>query len=171
LTASSGAAQVLERTLDNCASAGLTHRLLPPWPDVDTGEDLRLRRAQSGPGNTHHESHTPSGSRRKHGSPDPHFLLEQGWVEGSPEVSFLAAGEYNQNFLVRAGGERLVFRINHGSQLGLADQIGYEFKVLRCVAPSGVTPRPLRVHSDPHPFGGGVLLMQYLPGITPGLRA
>jgi aminoglycoside phosphotransferase (APT) family kinase protein len=92
------------------------------------------------------------------------FLLEQGWVDCSPEVSFLAAGEYNQNFLVRAGNEHLVFRINHGSQLGLADQIGYEFKVLRCVAPSGVTPRPLRVHSDLHPFGGGVLLMQYLPG-------
>lgn len=92
------------------------------------------------------------------------FLLDRGWVDGYPEVSFLAAGEYNQNFLVRAGKEQLVFRINHGSQLGLADQIGYEFKALRCVAPSGVTPRPLRVHSDPHPFGGGVLLMRYLPG-------
>ena len=92
------------------------------------------------------------------------FLLDQGWVDGSPEVSFLAAGEYNQNFLVRIGHEQLVFRINHGSQLGLADQIGYEFKALQCVAPSGVTPLPLRVHSGPQPFGGGVLLMQYLPG-------
>jgi len=35
-----GGPQVLERTLDNCVSRGLTHRLLPPWPDVDTGEDL-----------------------------------------------------------------------------------------------------------------------------------
>lgn len=92
------------------------------------------------------------------------FLLDRGWVEESPEVAFLAAGEYNQNFLVRAGADRLVFRINHGSQLGLDDQIGYEFAALRCVAPSGVTPLPLRVHPDSEPFGGGVLLMQYLPG-------
>lgn len=32
--------QVLTHTLDNCAALGLTHRLLPPWPDVDTAEDL-----------------------------------------------------------------------------------------------------------------------------------
>jgi aminoglycoside phosphotransferase (APT) family kinase protein len=92
------------------------------------------------------------------------FLLDRGWVEESPEVSFLAAGEYNQNFLVQAGDKRLVFRINRGSQLGLADQIEYEFKVLRCVEPSGVTPRPLRVHRDARPFGGGVMLMEFLPG-------
>lgn len=92
------------------------------------------------------------------------FLLDQGWVREDPAVSFLASGEYNQNFLVRCGSERLVFRINRGSQLGLADQIGYEFRALHCVAPSGVTPRPLRVHPGPAPFGGGVMLMEWLPG-------
>ncbi|SFL64732.1 Phosphotransferase enzyme family protein [Desulfomicrobium norvegicum] len=92
------------------------------------------------------------------------FLVERNWVQGAPKISFLAAGEYNQNFLVQSGDTRLVFRINHGSQLGLADQIGYEFKVLQCVEPSKVTPRPLRVHTDPRPFGGGVMLMQHLPG-------
>jgi len=92
------------------------------------------------------------------------FLLDHKWVQSTPEVSFLAAGEYNQNFLVHCGDKRLVFRINRGSQLGLDDQIGYEFKVLQCVSPSGVTPRPLRVHSDIRPFGGGVMLMQHLPG-------
>lgn len=35
-----GGSRVLEHTLDNCASAGLTCSLLPSWPDVDTGEDL-----------------------------------------------------------------------------------------------------------------------------------
>ena len=92
------------------------------------------------------------------------FLLDHGWVQGEPEVSFLAAGEYNQNFLVRCGRECHVFRVNRGSQLGLDDQIGYEFRVLQCVAPSGVTPRPLHVHPDPEPFGGGVMLMEFLPG-------
>lgn len=92
------------------------------------------------------------------------FLLEQGWVMDVPAISFLAAGEYNQNFLVRSGGRDMVFRINRGSQLGLDDQIGYEFRVLKCVAPSGVTPRPLRVHPDREPFGGGAMLMEFLPG-------
>ena len=92
------------------------------------------------------------------------FLLDRGWVETTPQVRFLAAGEYNQNYLILDGDTRLVFRINHGSQLGLADQIEYEFKALQCVAPSGATPRPLRVHGDARPFGGGVMLMEYLPG-------
>lgn len=92
------------------------------------------------------------------------FLLERAWVAEEPEVSFLAAGEYNQNFLVRDGARRLVFRINRGSQLGLRDQMAYEYRVLRCVEPSGVTPRPLRLHDDPVPFGGGVMLMEFLPG-------
>jgi aminoglycoside phosphotransferase (APT) family kinase protein len=92
------------------------------------------------------------------------FLVDQKWVQETPTVSFLAAGEYNQNFLVQSGKKRLVFRINRGSQLGLDDQIRYEFNVLRCVEASGVTPRPLRVHSGTRPFGGGVMLMEFLPG-------
>jgi aminoglycoside phosphotransferase (APT) family kinase protein len=92
------------------------------------------------------------------------FLLEHRWVDTDPGISFLAAGEYNQNYLVRDGARRLVFRINRGSQLGLKDQISYEYRVLRCVEPSGVTPRPLRLHDAPAPFGGGVMLMEFLPG-------
>ncbi len=34
-------AQVLEKTLANCGSTGVAHRLLPAWPDVDTLDDLR----------------------------------------------------------------------------------------------------------------------------------
>jgi aminoglycoside phosphotransferase (APT) family kinase protein len=92
------------------------------------------------------------------------FLLEHGWVDGDPGIRFLAAGEYNQNFLVASGPDRFVFRVNRGSQLGLVDQIGYEFRVLECVAPSGVTPRPLHLHRDHEPFGGGAMLMEFLPG-------
>lgn len=92
------------------------------------------------------------------------FLQDKRWVPGQPEVRFLAAGEYNQNYLVTSRGQRWVFRVNRGSQLGLEDQIGYEFAVLRCVADSGVTPRPLHVHKDLVPFGGGAMLMEYLPG-------
>lgn len=92
------------------------------------------------------------------------FLVDQKWVRDAPTVSFLAAGEYNRNFLVRSGKTSLVFRVNHGSQLGLENQIEYEFNVLRCIESSGATPRPLRVHPDSRPFGGGVMLMEHLPG-------
>ncbi len=78
-------------------------------------------------------------------------------------VEFLAAGEYNENYLVCDGNERYVFRINHGSQLALERQIEYEHSVLACLADSGVTPKPINVDGDA-PFGHGVLLMEYLPG-------
>jgi aminoglycoside phosphotransferase (APT) family kinase protein len=93
------------------------------------------------------------------------FLDRSGWIEGSAAVSFLAAGEYNANYLVESESGLRVLRINHGSQLGLGDgQIGYEYKVLQALASSGVTPKPLACHRDPEPLGGGALLMGYLPG-------
>ncbi len=93
------------------------------------------------------------------------FIRAAGWLpdlQGPESVSFLAAGEYNENWKVNTPSGTSVFRINHGSQLGLADQIGYEFAVLQAVAPSGVTPRPF--HAAPGAFGTGALLMEYLPG-------
>ncbi len=92
------------------------------------------------------------------------FLERKGWVGRPEEVSFLAAGEYNENYLVRSQAGRFVLRINHGSQLGLADQIGYEYRVLKAVEPSGVTPRALGLDLHPEELDGGTLLMEYLPG-------
>ncbi len=94
------------------------------------------------------------------------YLLDMGWIEypfSSEDVCFLAAGEYNENYIVNVG-PGYVLRINHGSQLGLEDQIGYEFNVLQSVVSSGVTPRPYRVDSQTKVMGRGTLLMQYLPG-------
>lgn len=86
-------------------------------------------------------------------------------MENPTRVEFLAAGEYNENYTVAADGSLLVFRINHGSQLELEDQIEYEYHVLQAVARSGVTPKPLEFDSEPGPnLGDGVLLMEYLPG-------
>lgn len=93
------------------------------------------------------------------------FLEDSGWIGKAFSVSFLAAGEYNANYLVEDRQDRYVLRINHGSQLGLGlNQIAYEFKVLEALAESGVTPRPIACHPQPEPLGGGVLLMTYLPG-------
>lgn len=93
------------------------------------------------------------------------FLSDRGWLKNVDEscVRFLAAGEYNENHLITCGNSRHVFRINHGSQLGLERQIEYEFDVLRAVEASGVTPRPCHVEGDA-PGLGGVLLMEFLPG-------
>jgi len=84
--------------------------------------------------------------------------------DAPPSVSFLAQGEYNANYLVEAGDIRYVFRVNHGSQLGLADQISYEFEALSAVTPSGVTPEPFFADPAPEGFPGGVLLMRFIPG-------
>lgn len=102
------------------------------------------------------------------------FLEDSGWCTGlAPDaVQFLAAGEYNENWRVRSGGAEqdglhgrdVVLRINHGSQLGLDNQITYEYSVLRAVAASGVTPLPLRVEPKPHGLSGGALLMNYIEG-------
>lgn len=94
------------------------------------------------------------------------FLIREGWCLEVEAVRFLAAGEYNSNYLIIATGGRsnTVFRINHGSQLGLENQIEYEFNALKSVAPAGVTPKPLYYHTS---FGSqrhGVLLMEYVVG-------
>lgn len=65
-----------------------------------------------------------------------HIILENGWVDRVDQVSFLAAGEYNQNHLVVSGRTKYLFRINHGSQINQADQIRYEYNVLKAVEPS-----------------------------------
>jgi aminoglycoside phosphotransferase (APT) family kinase protein len=93
------------------------------------------------------------------------FLRTSGWIEHDFSVSFLAAGEYNANYLVENKKNRYVLRINHGSQLGLGhNQIAYEYKVLEALAVSGVTPRPIACHAHPEPLGGGAMLMTFLPG-------
>lgn len=93
------------------------------------------------------------------------FLTDAGWVSPPFRVSFLAAGEYNANYRVDSNAGPCVLRINHGSQLGLGeDQIAYEYQVLTALADSGVTPKPLTCHPRPDPLGGGVLLMEFIPG-------
>lgn len=94
------------------------------------------------------------------------FLQSSQWVRVGTftDVRFLAAGEYNENYLVEAESGRFVFRINHGSQLGLGkQQLQYEFDVLTALEGSGVTPRPFFLAQDA-PGLGQVMLMEYLEG-------
>lgn len=96
------------------------------------------------------------------------FLSHVGWVTDIDEIAFLAAGEYNENYLVKTARATYVFRINHGSQLGLDNQAEYEFTALSAVEPSGVTPKPYRCLVGQEvaecELGDGVLLMDFIPG-------
>ena len=80
------------------------------------------------------------------------------------EVSPLAQGEYNLNYLISSGSLRLVFRVNIGTQINRDDQILYEFRALELLAQSGVTPRPHFVDDTRQVFERGILIMEYLPG-------
>jgi len=93
------------------------------------------------------------------------FLTREKWVSKGYEIDFLAAGEYNENYRIRTDHDEFVFRINHGTQLGLEDQSTYEFQVLGAVYPSGATPRPLKLNPADPLFPRGAMLMEYIPGI------
>lgn len=92
------------------------------------------------------------------------YIEKSGWLSGDLRCAFLAAGEYNENYKVSDGLAEFVFRINHGTQIGLANQVEYEFMVLETVYPSGVTPRPYRYSLAAGDLGRGVLLMEYIAG-------
>lgn len=90
------------------------------------------------------------------------FLRPLGLSKGADLKFFpLGQGEYNVNysFFHPVSGQKLVLRINKGSQMHLEDQIGYEFMALKYLTPSGRTPKPLfcdREHK--------LLVMEWLPG-------
>ncbi|MDY6874809.1 MAG: aminoglycoside phosphotransferase family protein [Chloroflexota bacterium] len=88
-----------------------------------------------------------------------------GWRMGAPfTVAPLAQGEYNMNYLVRQENGAWVLRVNVGTQIGRADQILYEYRALRLLEPTGVTPPPFYVDDSRERLEYGVLLMEYLPG-------
>ena len=80
------------------------------------------------------------------------------------DVQFLAQGEYNQNYLITTPHQKYVFRINIASQLGLKNQITYEYNALKRIHCSGRTPKTYYVDDTKSIFPNGVLIMEYLEG-------
>ena len=82
------------------------------------------------------------------------------------EVTPLGQGEYNANyfFLHPETGEKLVLRINTGSQMNLENQISYEYDALKLLEKTGRTPNALFADDSKTSIPYGFLVMEYLPG-------
>ena len=83
--------------------------------------------------------------------------------EVTEEYTFLARGEYNENFvfLHPERGKRYVLRVNHGSQMHLKKQISYEAHALSLLEKSGRVPKVYYVEEK---GDKGILLMDFLEG-------
>lgn len=78
----------------------------------------------------------------------------------------LKQGEHNANFTFvhpRTGAKH-VLRVNYISQLGLDDQIGYEYRALRFLEPSTRTPQARYCDSSKRFYGHGALVMDFYEG-------
>lgn len=84
------------------------------------------------------------------------------------KYELLAQGEYNINYALThpVSGERLLLRVNTGSQMHLDKQIEYEANALKLLEPTGRTPKLLYVDGSKKHLDYGVLVMSYLPGQT-----
>ena len=81
-------------------------------------------------------------------------------------LTLLGQGEYHVNyrFAHPETGHEYVLRVNTGSQMHLSDQIGYEYRALRLLEPTGRTPKVRYVDGSRTALPWGVLVMDYLPG-------
>lgn len=82
------------------------------------------------------------------------------------QYELLAQGEYNMNYIFvhPVSGQKLLLRVNCGSQMHLENQIQYEYDALKQVETSGRTPRVYYVDGSLSKLSHGVLVMEYLPG-------
>ena len=91
-------------------------------------------------------------------------------IVGNDEISFslLAQGEYNMNYLFThpESGEKLLLRVNTGSQMHLEHQIEYEYQALKNLESSGRTPKVYFVDGSKEELSYGILVMEYLPGVV-----
>lgn len=79
-------------------------------------------------------------------------------------VTFLAQGEYNQNFVISDGIKKFVLRLNYGSQLQVENQIAYEYGALKWLERSHCTPKVYYLDDSQTFFTQGLLIMEFLAG-------
>lgn len=84
------------------------------------------------------------------------------------EYRLLAQGEYNINYIFThpVSGKEFLLRVNCGSQMHLDNQIEYEYRALELLKDSGRTPKAFYVDGSLENLNHGVLVMEYLPGVS-----
>lgn len=92
------------------------------------------------------------------------YIIEKLNIQKDFSVKFLAQGEYNINYVIEDCINKYVFRVNTGSQLGLENQISYEYGSLKRLEASEVTPKVYFVDDSKSFFNYGILVMKFLDG-------
>lgn len=85
-------------------------------------------------------------------------------LENNFTLSFLAQGEYNKNYILQDNKNKYVFRLNTGSQIGVSNQIEYEYRALKRLEESGYTPKVHFVDGSLKKLDSGILIMDFLEG-------
>ena len=93
----------------------------------------------------------------------PSALLE---VKDSDAIEILemTSGSYNLNYHVRVDQKDFIFRINIEQQSGLANQIEYEFGVLKFLEGHAIAPKAYHFDDRRKHFDFDILIEEYLAG-------
>lgn len=83
------------------------------------------------------------------------------------EFILLGSGEYNINYTFNSKvyDKKLVLRIATDSQIGLENQIEYEYQALKLLSSTNKTPKPIYCDNSKQLIPYGFLIMEYLPGV------
>lgn len=88
-------------------------------------------------------------------------------LEVEEQYSDFAHGEYNQNFMFEhpTTHKKLLLRVERGSQMGIENQIEYEYSGLKALEKCNRTPRAFCCDGSRSLCRNGVLVEEFLPGV------
>jgi thiamine kinase-like enzyme len=82
----------------------------------------------------------------------------------SVEILGLTPGTYNLNYHIKVDQKQFIFRINIEPQSGLANQIEYEFRILKFLENHHLAPQAYYFDDSRQNFDFGILIEEYLQG-------
>ena len=80
------------------------------------------------------------------------------------KILSLTPGAYNLNYHVEVNHQKFIFRINIEAQSGLANQIRYEYQVLKFLEGHHIAPKVFHLDDTCEVFDFGILIQEYLNG-------
>jgi thiamine kinase-like enzyme len=96
----------------------------------------------------------------KHLSPNAIGLDSIDYVK----ILSMTPGAYNLNYHVEVNHRKFIFRINIEAQSGLANQIKYEYQVLKFLESHHIAPKVYHLDDTCEVFDFGILIQEYLNG-------